>query len=91
MYRFVPLTAPENPDVAHPGDAEMRRRSERLHGGYGDAASRPPMSPPPRPPTCASSSLHCHERRGRRRGAADRPRRGDTVIYERDITYLESR
>ena len=35
-YRFVPLTAPGNPDVALPGEAECARRLDAFRTAYGD-------------------------------------------------------
>jgi aminoglycoside phosphotransferase (APT) family kinase protein len=91
-YRFVPLTAPENPDVAHPGDAEMRRRLSVFTAAYGDARVTPAD-------VTAAAIANLRELvdfivTSAEAGDAAQQMvlaRGDTVIYERDIAYLKSR
>lgn len=91
-YRFVPLTAPENPDVAHPGDAEMRRRLSVFTAAYSDARVTPAD-------VTAAATANLRELvdfivTSAEAGDAAQQivlGRGDTVIYERDIAYLESR
>jgi aminoglycoside phosphotransferase (APT) family kinase protein len=90
-YRFVPLTAPENPDVDYPGVAEQRRRLALFCTAYG----APEIGP--------SKVLHTAIARLRElvdfivsaARAGDTAQqavleRGDTEIYRRDIEYLES-
>jgi Phosphotransferase enzyme family len=91
-YRFVPLTAPENPDVAHPGDAEMQRRLEVFRAAYGDDRVTPGDV------TAAAIAklreLVAFVVSGAAAGDAAQQAvlaRGDTAIYEADIAYLESR
>jgi len=91
-YRFVPLTAPENPDVDHPGDAEMRRRLEVLCTAYGDDRITPAD-------VTAAAIAKLHELVAfivSSAAAGDAAQqavlaRGDTAIYEADIAYLERR
>jgi len=91
-YRFVPLTAPENPDVDHPGDAEMRRRLEVFCTAYGDDRITPTDVA-----TAAIAKLRelvAFIVSSAAAGDAAQQavlERGDTAIYEADIAYLESR
>jgi hypothetical protein len=89
-YRFVPLTAPENPDVANPGDAEVRRRLAVFTDAYGVARIAPAD-------VIASAIAKLRELVTFivTSAAAGDPAqqvvlaRGDTKIYEADIAYLE--
>jgi Ser/Thr protein kinase RdoA (MazF antagonist) len=91
-YRFVPLTAPENPDVAHPGDAEMQRRLSVFTSAYSYARVTPAD-------VAAAAIANLRElvdfivTSAEAGDAAQQVvlARGDTAIYERDIAYLESR
>jgi len=91
-YRFVPLTAPENPDVDHPGDAEMRRRLEVFCTAYGDDRITPSDVT-----TAAIAKLRelvAFIVSSAAAGDAAQQAvlaRGDTAIYEADIAYLERR
>lgn len=89
-YRFVPLTDPANPDVAYPGIAEQRRRLALFVSAYGIATITPAD-------VAATAIERLHELVGFivEQAADGDPAqqavldRGDTVIYERDIAYLE--
>jgi thiamine kinase-like enzyme len=91
-YRFVPLTAPENPDVAHPGDAEMQRRLSVFTSAYSYARVTPAD-------VAAAAIANLRElvdfivTSAEAGDAAQQVvlARGDTAIYERDVAYLESR
>ncbi|SDN03513.1 aminoglycoside phosphotransferase family protein [Allokutzneria albata] len=89
-YRFVPLTDPANPDVPYPGIAEQRRRLELFVRSYGFAIT-------------PADVVEVAIRRLRelvdfivtqaRNGDEAQQKvldRGDTLIYERDIAYLEA-
>lgn len=88
-YRFVPLTAPDNPDVAHPGDAEQARRLERFCAAYGDDRIQPRD-------VIAAAIAKLRELVDFivTSAAAGDPAqqavlaRGDTAIYEGDLAYL---
>jgi hypothetical protein len=90
-YRFVPLTDPGNPDVPYPGAGEQERRLELFCSAYGQPAIGP------------GDVVHSAAAKLRELvafivsgAAAGDPAqqavlaRGDTLIYERDIAYLES-
>ncbi len=89
-YRFVPLTDPANPDAPYPGPGEQARRLTRLCDAYGASLVRP-----------ADVVAAAITRLGELVGfivdaaAAGDPAqqrvldRGDTVIYQRDIAYLQ--
>jgi hypothetical protein len=91
-YRFVPLTDPGNPDAPHPGRDRQARRLALLCESYG--------SPWIRPGHVVDAAI---ARLGELvafivdAAAAGDPAqqlvldRGDTVIYERDIGYLQQR
>jgi Ser/Thr protein kinase RdoA (MazF antagonist) len=90
-YRMVPLTDPENPDAPYPGVEEQRRRLEAFCEAYGD-----PAITPPRVSEAALGTLYELVRFIRESAAAGDPaqtavlERGDVVIYERDIAYIEA-
>ncbi len=89
-YRFVPLTAPENPDVDRPGDAEMQRRLEVFCTAYGNDRIAPAE-------VTAAAIAKLHELVAfivSSAAAGDAAQqavltRGDTAIYGADIAYLE--
>jgi phosphotransferase family enzyme len=91
-YRFVPLTAPGNPDVAHPGDAEQARRLEVFCAAYGDNRIGPHD-------VAAAALAKLRELVAfivSRAAAGDAAQqavlaRGDRAIYEGDIAFLEGR
>jgi hypothetical protein len=91
-YRIVPLTDPANPDVPYPGVDEQARRLAAFCAAYG--------APDVSPADVVASAI------GKLRelvafitagAAAGEPaqtamlQRGDALIYERDIAYLERR
>ncbi len=90
-YRFVPLTDPGNPDVPYPGVAEQRRRLALFAESYGVAAITPGD-------VVATAIRRLRELvdfiviQARNGDPAQRKvlDRGDTLIYERDIAYLEA-
>jgi hypothetical protein len=89
-YRFVPLTDPANPDAPYPGLDRQTRRLARMCEAYG--------TPSIRPADVVDAAV---ARLGELVGfivdaaAAGDPAqqlvqdRGDTVIYQRDIAYLQ--
>jgi hypothetical protein len=89
-YRFVPLTDPANPDAPHPGVAEQARRLARLCDDYGDPRIGPRA-------VLDAATAHLRELVDFivTAAAAGDPaqqivlERGDTVLYERDVAYLE--
>ena len=89
-YRFVPLTAPGNPDVRFTGAAEQARRLERFCAAYGDQRIEPHA-------VIAAAAAKLRELVAFivDRAAAGDPAqqavlaRGDAAIYERDIAYLD--
>jgi hypothetical protein len=89
-YRFVPLTAPENPDVDNPGDDEVQRRLAVFCDAYGRASIAPAD-------VVAAAIAKLRELVDFivTSAAAGDPAqqavlaRGDTAIYEADIAYLE--
>ncbi|SNT41062.1 phosphotransferase enzyme family protein [Rhodococcoides kyotonense] len=90
-YRFVPLTDPANPDVRNPGLAEQRRRLNLFVDSYGVEAITPAD-------VAATTIARLSElvdfivTQARAGDPAQRVvlDRGDTVIYERDIAYIEA-
>ena len=90
-YRFVPLTAPGNPDVAFPGAAGQARRLAAFCAAYGDERIGPGD-------VIDAAIGHLRELVAFivRSAAAGDPAqqavlaRGDTVIYERDLAHLEA-
>jgi hypothetical protein len=91
-YRMVPLTDPANPDAPYPGVAQQTRRLAVLCDAYGE--------PPIMPAAVTEAALGTlYELVGfiRESAAAGDPaqtavlERGDVVIYERDIAYIEAR
>ena len=90
-YRFVPLTAPENPDVAYPGVAVQARRLDAFCTAYGD-----PRVGARAVATAAAANLQELVAFIVERATAGDPaqravlERGDTEIYERDIAYLQA-
>jgi hypothetical protein len=90
-YRFVPLTAPANPDVHHPGLPEQRRRLALFCETYGV-----PENGPRQVATMTIERLRelvefivtsAHAGDPAQQAVLAR---GDTEIYERDIAYLAS-
>jgi hypothetical protein len=90
-YRMVPLTDPANPDAPYPGVAEQRRRLAALCDAYGE-----PRIAPADVAAAALSKLYDLVRFIVESAAARDPaqtavlERGDVVIYERDIAYIEA-
>jgi len=90
-YRFVPLTDPANPDVTNPGVAEQARRLRRFCDAYGKSIEPRAVA------ETAITILRDLVAFIRREAAAGDPaqtavlERGDVVIYERDIAYMEKR
>jgi hypothetical protein len=88
-YRFVPLTAPENPDVPYPGTAEQARRLRVFCDAYGDARIGPAEVT-----AAAIAKLRDLVAFIVDSAAAGDPaqtavlERGDVAIYERDIAHL---
>ena len=90
-YRFVPLTDPANPDVPYPGVAEQRRRLELFVESYGIGTITPGD-------VVAATIRRLRELvdfivTQARGGDPAQQRvldRGDTLIYERDIAYVEA-
>ena len=91
-YRFVPLTAPGNPDAPYPGAAEQRRRLARFCAAYGDG-----LLVPAAVRQAAVDTLRELVRFIRDAAASGDPAqqavlaRGDVEIYARDVAYLEAR
>lgn len=89
-YRFVPLTDPENPDAPYPGRAGQDRRLALFCEAYSD-----PAIGPAEVTAAAIARLRAIVAFIVGRAAAGDPaqtavlERGDVVIYERDIAYLE--
>ena len=89
-YRFVPLTAPGNPDVAYPGAAECERRLAAFCAAYGDDRIAPAE-------VVAAAAGHLRELIAfiEARAAAGDPAqqavlaRGDAALYARDLAHLE--
>jgi hypothetical protein len=88
-YRFVPLTAPDNPDAPFPGTDAQRRRLADFCAAYGDPAitSADVLS-------SAAAKLRELVAFIEREAASGDPAqqavlaRGDTLIYERDIAHI---
>ncbi|MDG3009792.1 aminoglycoside phosphotransferase family protein [Rhodococcus sp. D2-41] len=90
-YRFVPLTDPANPDVPYPGVAEQRRRLALFVSAYGIAT----IAPADVVAIAVKRLRELVEFIVEQAAAGDPAQqavldRGDTVIYERDIAYLEA-
>jgi hypothetical protein len=89
-YRFVPLTDPANPDAPFPGRPEQTRRLAAFCAAYGE-----PWIEPRDVLRHAAAKLHELVAFIEREAAAGDPAqqavlaRGDVVIYERDIAYIE--
>ena len=89
-YRFVPLTAPQNPDAPYPGRAEQLRRLATFCAAYGDGLLAPDAVL-----GSAVDKLRELVRFIVDSAAGGDPAqqavlaRGDTEIYERDSAYLE--
>jgi hypothetical protein len=90
-YRFVPLTAPGNPDVAFTGAAEQARRLQRFCEAYGDTTIQPSAVI-----SAAAAKLRELVAFIVDSAAAGDPAqqavlaRGDTAIYEGDIAHLDA-
>jgi hypothetical protein len=91
-YRFVPLTDPRNPDVPYPGVAEQERRLALFCSAYGEPAIR--SRDVVRSAAAKLRELVAFIVDGAAAGDPAQQAvlaRGDTVIYERDVAYLERR
>jgi hypothetical protein len=90
-YRFVPLTAPDNPDVDYSGIVEQRRRLALFCHAYG----APDFAPTKVLHTAIARLRELVDLIVSSARAGDSAQqavleRGDTEIYRRDIEYLES-
>jgi Phosphotransferase enzyme family len=90
-YRFVPLSDPGNPDVAYPGEGAQARRLARFCAEYGAE----PIGPREVTDAAVARLRALVDFIVRSAAAGDAAQqavlaRGDVVIYERDIAYLES-
>jgi hypothetical protein len=89
-YRFVPLTAPENPDAPYPGRAEQARRLTVFCAAYGD----PGITPADVTAAAIAKLRDLVAFIVDSAAAGDAAQtavleRGDVGIYERDIAHLE--
>jgi phosphotransferase family enzyme len=89
-YRFVPLTAPENPDVPYPGAGDQARRLARFCAVYGDAAIGPRAVVDAAVERLRALNAFMH-REAAAGNAAQQAiiDRGRGLIYEADAAYLE--
>jgi hypothetical protein len=89
-YRFVPLTDPANPDAPYPGRDQQARRLARMCDAYGT----PPIGPAEVLDTAVARLAELVAFVVDAATAGDPAQqlvvdRGDTVIYQRDVTYLQ--
>ena len=89
-YRFVPLTDPDNPDAPFPGADTQERRLAAFCAAYGDHLIQPRSVL-----KAAAANLRELVAFIQREAAAGDPaqqivlERGDVLIYERDIAYID--
>ncbi len=91
-YRFVPLTDPANPDAPYPGLDQQVRRLARLCEAYGTPSIRPAEVVDAAVARLGELVAFIVDAAA----AGDLAQqlvqdRGDTVIYQRDIAYLQQR
>lgn len=89
-YRFVPLTDPANPDAPFPGAHEQVRRLAAFRDAYGE----PRISAADVLVAVVAKLRELVAFIEREAAAGDRAQqavlaRGDVVIYQRDIAYVE--
>jgi Ser/Thr protein kinase RdoA (MazF antagonist) len=89
-YRFVPLTDPANPDAPYPGRDRQARRLARMCQAYGTPSIRPADVLDAAVARLGELDAFIVDAAAAGDPAQQRVLdRGDTVIYQRDIAYLQ--